>query len=537
MKALPPLSRRAVLGAAGGSLAMLGTGCGPAAEPDAADTAKGPLDRRDHKSPAGDLIRQANALDPREFGAVFDGVSDASPGLQRAVDAAHEQARPLHLPRGTALLQTPLSLIGREVHILGGGATRTAIKAGRAMPALIDAQDPTSLQLSPFTLAEVMLDGAGLADRALAITHRHHTVLDRVNVLRAKTGVWEKDTWLSRRFDCRVSECEVGWDLVGANHSSLWQGCTFTGCSRTHLHIGTQGSAMDGNSALLFRSCDVEHGGGVGVAVDGGVNAVFDACYLGENIDAEVIRNYGIIEVRGGMLAFGRVPTAVGVRPLSGRAILNGVTINGQGGSIPTLIGLDPATAPDTPGRVRMTDMNAYLPVGGTHIIGGDCLDRIPMTVFAPRLGRDWQAWSRDADVVDAAPEGQPDARTIRCRAARGAGAAMSLAGALTQQRWRERLPLYLALVYSASKPIRVRLADAAGGGPELVFADLPPAKRAVTFINVHTLAPAKPFAVLEALMAGPAAGDWLTIHEAALADGSVVRNGVGELATLALAQ
>lgn len=530
IKSEPVPSRRQLLRAAGGtSLGLLVSGAAPL--PRADERIGGPP-----FDALADLMR-ADALDARSFGAKFDNASDDAPALQRAIDAAHEQRRPLMLPGGIAILGRPLSIVGRDVSVIGAGMTATILRAGRDMPTLIDAQEPSDRIVSPFSLMRMTLHGAGVAERNLAARFRHHSFLFEVNSVSAKTGFWERDCWLARRYNCRSGNNVVGWHLVGSNHSSLWEACTITACDDVHLRLGNEGSAPDGNSALLFRGCDVEFGKGVGIDAAVAVNATFEGCYLGEGIGGDVLRNRGFVVVRGGTFFFGG-GGGVGIRPLAGKALLNQVSINAQAGGIANLINLSPAEAAATGGhgQVGITEANANLPVGGLPLLQGDPLSRVPLTTFAPRLGRNWQAWSQAATTRDERSSGDlPDGRLVTCIAAKGGAGRIGLRAPLSVSRWREAAPVYFACVYRASAPVEFALQSAQGNTTHPILT-LPASPARATAINVTTFLPADGFATIQGSMPATA-GAFFGLQELTLADGSTIRTSAGNLKTLALAE
>jgi hypothetical protein len=497
-------------------------------------------------TPADWAIRSAGAqeplafpgdqgLDARDFGARFDGTSDDSEALQRAINAAHEQRRPLSLPGGTAILGQSLSLVGRDVSIIGQGMTATVLRAGRALPTLVDVQETADRIVSPFALMRLTLDGARITERNLAVRFRHHSWLFDVYSVNADAGFWERDCWLSRRSNCRAGDSRVGWHLVGANHSSLFEACTITACHEAHLLVESQGTAPDGNMALVFHNCDVEHGAGHGIDVGAGANIVFEGCYLGENIGGDALRNQGFVLVRGGTFFFGG-GAGVGIRPLAGMATLEHVTINAQGGGIASLVNLAAAEAAGPHGQVSITGANANLPVGGDPVLQGDPLARVAMPVFAPRLGRDWQGWGQNATIREQrSPEGLPDGREVICSGVSGTGAQFGLRASLSPTRWREALPVYLACVYRSSAPFELRL-RAAGQDAGHSMIVVPASPTRATYVNVSIMAPADPFSIIEAVM--PATpGARLGLQEIALADGTAIRTPAGNLKTLGLAQ
>jgi len=527
------MSRRGALRAGGGtSLGLLlgasspaGPGTGVAGSETLAACGGGPLA----------ALLGGQGLDAREFGAKFDGTSDDSEALQRAIDAAHEQRRALRLPGGTAILGRPLDLKRRDVAIIGEGMTATALRAGRALPMLVDVEETEDRIVSPFALMRLTLDGAKVTERNLAVRYRHHSWLFELQSMSADVGVWERDCWLSRRYGCRAVDHRIGWHLVGANHSSLFEACTITACREGHLLIGNQGSAPDGNAALVLRNCDIEFGEGHAIEVAVAANVLFEGCYLGENIGGDVLRNQGFVLVRGGAFFFGG-GAGLGIRPLAGMANLEHVSINAQAGGIATLVNLAPAEAAVAHGQVSITDANANLPVGGDPVLQGDPLARLAMPVFAPRLGRDWQGWGQNATIrEERSPEGLPDGREVTCSRATAPGAQFGLRASLSATRWRESLPVYLACVYRSSAPWELRLRTPGQDAAHSMIV-VPASPTRATYVNVSIMAPADPFSIIEAAM--PATpGARLGLQEIALGDGAAFRTPAGNLKTLGLAQ
>ena len=525
------VSRRRALQAAGGAslgLAVAGSVAGDAGSGRAAAQAPdGPAE------PIAELMR-GPGLDARDFGARFDNATDDAAALQRAIDAAHEQKRALLLPGGTAVLARPLSLVGRDVSIIGQGMTHTVLRAGGKLATLIDVEEQADRIVSPFALMRLTLDGAGTTQRNLAIRFRHYSWLFEVNSVAADTGIWERDTWLSRREGCRTGDNRVGWHLAGSNHASLYERCTMTACEEMHLFIDNHGSAPDGNMALTFRTCDVEFGKGHGIEVAVAANVGFEGCYLGENIGGDVLRNRGFVSIDRGVYFFG-FGGGVGVRPLGGVARLNEVSINGQRGGIATLINLAPeeAVAEGGHGKVAITNANANLPVGGDPVLQGDPLERVPMEVYAPRLGRDWKAWAEFASISEArSPEGLPDGREVTAKSGRGW---FGLRAALTPARWRETAPVYFACVYRSTAPFQLRLRVRENTEGNLAV-NVPASPSVATYVNVSMGLPADDFGFVEVAM--PATpGARLGLQELTLGDGTTFRTPSGNLKTLALAQ
>jgi hypothetical protein len=285
----------------------------------------------------------------------------------------------------------------------------------------------------------------------------------------------------------------------------------------------------------MFRNCDVEFGAGHGIDVAHAANAVFEGCYLGESLGGDTLRNAGFVLVRGGAFYIGG-GTGVGIRPLAGVASLEHVSINAQAGGIPTLVNLTPAEAGAAAGhgKVRITEANANLPVGGDPLLQGDPLVRVPMEVFAPRLGRDWESWSRGARIEEErSPGGLPDGRLVTCSGADAQGQ-FGLRAPLSASRWREAAPVFLACVYASTAPAELRLRSASGGIGPIVILPASPAR--ATYVNVSAVLSADEFATIEIVMPATARASF-GLQELTLGDGSNIATPAGNLRTLALAQ
>lgn len=484
---------------------------------------------------AGAWIVARDAINARRFGARFDGWTDDAPALQAAVDAAHAQGAVLILPGGTALLGAPLDLRGRNVRIRGGGMERTTLKAAAAMDALIDARGAEDVIFSSFHLSDLCIDGADLAAVGLAVRYRHQSTLRDMLVMNCGTGVWERDTWLSRRFNVRAQSNDVCWHLAGSNHSSKWDACSFNGATTSSLLIRSDGTENDGNIALGFSGCDVEFGeaGGfaeVGLDVGERCEASFEACYIGEQIEGDIIRNRGKTTVRGGAVFFGYKPTSVLIRPLGGEVVIDGAEINGQEfASKANLADLQPAEIEAGGGRWQLRNCRVNIPVGGDVTIPGDTLGSTSRRTLAPRFGKSYTAAGDNVTFTDAlsaslTPPGPKGARRITCTGVTGENPVLALQAALADRDWADGEPLYLVMVYRASRPVQVKLsAGPFGVTPTLDVGVAPARETFCTYVAVEAPAPAGAVTLVEVVLPNAAAGDWLDLHRITLSsDGSI---------------
>lgn len=483
---------------------------------------------------ASDTIRvmRSSGLQASELGARFDGRADDAAALQRGIDEAARQRRPLVLPPGIALLGTPLDLKGRHVALIGSPTGNTVLKAARALPCLLDADERSEAIDSPLFLYGITLDGSHSTAIGLRLRYRHRTMFDTLAVGACETGVEELDSWLGRRINCRTRTTVTGWRLRGANHSSLWIGCSFTDARDVHLDIGAAGSANDGNDALLFQACDIEFGLGDGVRVAAGATATFDTCYLGEGIQGDVLRNAGIVLIRGGTLFVGYNADRVGIRALAGNATVDGTSVYGQTfGTLDRLAGAsaDPAAIV---GKVNFRDINLQLKLGGNPVLVGDPLGNAPMSVFAPTLGRNWQSSVHDA-VIREVDFG--DARHVHCQRVAGANPVIGFAGVLRDTAEAQVVgPAYIVIVYQASAPVELKATSGTmSRAPWQLIGTLPATSGVSTYIKADVPVEFARFVLIELLMRVNE-GDEMTLHHATIGDASVFGS---KLANLALAR
>lgn len=473
------------------------------------------------------------ALDARQFGVRFDGTSDDTAPLQRAIDAVARQGRSLVLPAGTARLTAPLDLKGRHVALLGAPTGHSILKAAGSIACLLDAYEERDVIDSPLYLYGLTLDGSGQAEAGLRVRYRHRTVFDTVAVGACRIGIDEMDAWLGRRINCRTRGTDIGWRLRGANHSSVWLGCSFTGARVAHLDIGADGTAKDGNDALLFQACDVEFGDGDGVVVAPGATASFDTCYLGENIGGDVVRSGGTVSIRGGVLFVGHRADRFGIVPQGGMVTVAESALRGQQyGALDRLVGL-PQRAGGTAGKVTFRDVNTQIRLGGDPFMPGDVLGSVAMPVFAPRLGRNWQATAHDAAIADASTG---DVRTVQCRSVSGPAPLVGLAASLTGANEARRSgSAYLIIVYTASKPVQLKFTSGPmSQAPWRFIGTLPATNETGTYVKVDVPVDFTAYSMVELIMQA-AQGDQLTLHYATVSDATML--DPGPLANLAKAR
>jgi hypothetical protein len=474
------------------------------------------------------VIRRAG-LQATELGARFDGQTDDAAALQRGIDEAARQQCPLILPSGTARLGAPLDLRGRYVALLGDPTGKTVFKAVQPLQCILNAEEPSEVIDSPLFLYGLTLDGSRSTAVGLRVRYRHRTVFDTLAINACETGVEEIDTWLGRRINCRTRANTIGWRLRGANHSSVWIGCSFTDARDVHLDIGAGGSAKDGNDALLFQACDIEYGGGDGIRIAAGATATFDTCYLGEGIDGDVLQNAGIASIRGGALFVGHKASRVGIRALAGSVMVNEASVRGQQfGTLDRLTG-----GGNTTGKVTFRDIDLQLRLGGDPTLEGDVLGRVPMRVLSPILGRNWQSTSNDA-VIEV--DSDADTRRVRCQHSTGVNPVIGLAGPLSSTaEARVAGSAYIVIVYQASAPVELKATSGImSKAPWRLIGTMPATSGVATYVKADVSVEFARFALIELLMRAQA-GDEIILHHATIGDAALF--GAGPLKDLACAR
>jgi hypothetical protein len=468
------------------------------------------------------LVREAG-LSVQELGARFDGRSDDAPALQRGIDEAARLQRPLVLPSGTARLGSPLDLKGRHIALLGDPVGRTVLQAAGPLSCLLDIEEAREVIDSPLYLYGLTLDGAGVATTGLRLRYRHRTVFDTLAIIGCKIGVEEQDSWLGRRTNCLTRATDTGWRLRGANHSSVWLGCTFTDARVAHLDIDIDGTAKDGNDALLFQGCDVEYGDGSGIVVRPGATATFETCYLGEGIGGDVLKNEGTVSIRGGVLFVGHRADRVGINALGGSVSVAEVSVRGQRfGSLDRLFGT--SSQGELSGKVTFRDINMQLKVGGDPLLPGDALGGLPMRVFAPILGHSWQATASNAAMADASVQNE---RRVRCRQITGSDPVIGLAAPLKDTAEARRGDVaYLVIVYSATKPVELKFTNGpVSRAPWRLIGTLPATQGISTYVKADVPIEFVSYSAVELIMRA-GVGDELTLHHATVSDASVLEPG-----------
>lgn len=487
---------------------------------------------RSAQAKASDFI---NALDK---GVLADGSTDDRIAMQAAIDLASGVGRPLQLPNGTIMIGAPgLDLRGRAID-MRGVPNRTTIKARATMALLINAEEAADTYYTPFNLQDVFLDGDNKVTNAnLSIRFRHGYDLSSVWSFNAFRAFRERDCYLSRHWNLRTGICQIGFHVEGSNHSSSYMACSAVGAAAAGILIEALGAEPDGNHALTFTGCDVEFGDGYGVIISANTSANFEGCYLGEQIGKSVVYNTGgVARINGGIMFWGLTPESYLAQPVGGQTIFNGSRLAAQtNGSIATMaFATDVQIAAGT-GKVRFEDINGYVPVGGDPVLSGDLLDHGPQrSVFAPRWGRVFGVENGDTTVTtDVGAGGEPNTQRVTCTSVTGANPRFGLFSPLINTFWRTGRPMYLVLVYRASKAVTVRCATDPLGTLLFNIGSAPAAATTKTFVKLDPMPGNAASGVLEFFIQGAAAGDFFELAEVYFADSTMHKQNTGDLGAL----
>jgi hypothetical protein len=465
----------------------------------------------------------------RDYGAAFDGVSDDTAALQTAINAAQTLGEPLILPSGTALISRALELRGYTVQI-HGTMGRTELRALSRGMTMINVEENDDVIYSPLLIEGVHLNGDSRARYGMRIRYRHHTELRNMLFSRCTdANVWERDTWISRRVNCRSVDSKVGWQLEGSNFDSSFYNCYNAGCTHTQWLINNSGSLYNGNNSLLFSNCGATDAVGSAMEVNGHVVVNLQSCYWGENCDGPtVVNNGGTVVFEGGTVSYGWKPSSYLVLPIGGETILEAsCQINGQDfGTIDRLTSLTAAQIAAGSGTLRLDDVKGYMITGGEQILGGDPIGYgTQRQVLVPRLGRQFTPVTHNTAVTTTNPT--PNAIRVTCDSVLGGNAILGVSAPLSLD-YRVGEPAYLVLVYQSSKPLQVRIDSAVLGAPVAMLSFPPATNTIVTHIKLDSVMPAAPAgAVFEILMPNAEARGFLELRECFLTDSTMAKKGV----------
>jgi hypothetical protein len=438
--------------------------------------------------------------------------------------------RPLYFPAGTWSF-TSFSGLGWYGSIIGDGVGVTTLKVRSAVGNALDFSESADVIISPFVLRDFTLDGNNLASNGINVRYRHQSLMQNVYVIGCTSwGIIEKDAWNSRRFNVRTTGCVNGHWLVGSNHGSQFMSCVWSGATGIHLLVQSLGTALDGNTGLLFDCCQTVDGTGQGVDISAD-SASFDGCYLGENLGGvTMICRSGTISVNGGAMFFGSTVNSYLFAPVGGKVTVTGAKINGQTFGATALL-----NSTNIGGKWSLRDCLSAMSVVGDQVLLGDVLDYGPPgLVFSKRLGRNLTSAANNATRTELF---SGNAITCTCATAPGPTPNITVTATLTgtPPEWRVGENLYLVVVYLSNAAFVARFsASAFGGAPTATIGTMPNTGSLVrTYVKLDGIIASAAYDRIEFYRDNCLPGEFIKIEEVFIADSRMLNKGVGSVGNL----
>jgi len=466
----------------------------------------------------------------KDFGAVGDGVTDDTAAFQNAIDT--EQT--IWIPNGVYLIDG-IDLKGKYPTIIGETMIGVILKAGNTVAKFIDAYETTDVQVSPVMISNLTIDGdAKVTEAGISMRYRHMSNIQNCYIKNVSStsasGIFALDCWLTSVINCRFTTCYNGLNWYGSNHRSTVNSCSFTDCSNAGITCESNGTAADGNAALVFNNCDVEFGTGLGAYLDVS-DAAFYGCYMGENLNGPSYSvDAGNILVSAGAVFFGHTTSSYAVTGNGGHIEFNKCNVIGQtNGSLTYLM------SGGLVNYYKWTDCAMNLIIGGDQYMTGDRLDYgPPAVVFAQRLGKNYTATNSNTTITNALAGN--NGRRVTCASVTGATPIIGLqCNLINNSQWLDGDNLYLVLVHKASTvgTLELKLSGSSFGGSPSTLLGVPPESASiVTYFKLDVNASNAAYVILEFLAVNCAANDYIEIQECFLADNRMLQNSATSAVT-----
>jgi len=466
--------------------------------------------------------KMSDVVSVKDFGAVGNGIADDTAAIQSAINAVTTTSGIVTFPVGTFLVSSSISLLGKYVTLQGAGMVNTVIKASSSMTSVIEIGESSDVQLSPFVISDLKINGNSLATNGINVRYRHQSVIRNTYIVGCTVGLKEKDAWINYRENVRCDNNATGIYLVGSNHNSEFNRCTVTNSSTVGFNIQSSGTVADGNLALLFNACDVEYCSGQGIIFNGS-SATFESCYIGEGVSGAIFTmTAGNVYVNGGYFLFGYTVNSYGYVLNGGNVFHNGGIVSNQGA-----LGVSGQVVGNG-GKVVFTNNALTESWGGNPVWTGDGLGYGPAaTVFAPRYGSQYTgaSYSNNIPISVTTPGSYPYAKTITATgSATGSPAIIELQATLINQGgWKIGDTLALIVVYSSNVTVNIHVSSSQWGGTPLIdLGTLPSTSGTIkTAIKADVNWGTGSYTILEFYNDSPSNGSTFTIHEAYLTDAS----------------
>lgn len=467
------------------------------------------------------------AVNVLDYGADPTGVADSTAAIQAAIDTG----KTVWIPNGTYSV-TSLNLKGKYPNIVGDGINQTIIKARSSVGKLIDAYESSDVQISPVLISNLTIDGdSKVTEAAISMRYRHLSNIDTVVIKNVNAvnsaGLFAVDCWLTVMNNSRVVDSYNGINFYGSNHRSTVNSCSFVACSNVGINCDSNGTAADGNMALVFNNCDVEFGTGLGAYLDV-TSAAFYGCYMGENLNGSSFYvDGGNILVDSGVVFFGHTTNSFAVTGAGGFVTFRNCKVSGQTNS-----GVFYLMSGGLENFYKWEDCTFSVTTGGTPVISGDRLDYgPPATVFAQRLGKNFTDTANSTTKSTMLTGASSNGRRVTCLSVTGVTPIIGLqCNLIDNAQWVDNEGLYFVMVYKASTvgTLRVQLSGGSFGiAPFTAIVDLPNSASTATIIKLDQTLANSAYTILEFLAINCAANDYIEIEECYLADNRMLQKNI----------
>jgi hypothetical protein len=475
-------------------------------------------------------VKLQESVSVKDFGAVGDGVADDTAAIQNAINTG----KTIWIPNGTYLIDN-LDLKGVYPTIIGETMVGTILKARVAVAKFIDAYELTDVQVSPVMISNLTIDGNDVVtEAAISMRYRHMSNIQNCYIKNASStfasGLFAIDCWLTLVSNCRFTSCYNGLNWYGSNHRSTVNSCSFTGCSNVGINCDSNGTAADGNNALVFNNCDVEFGTGLGAYLNVS-DAAFYGCYMGENLNGpSFFVDAGNILVSAGVVFFGHTTNSYAVTGNGGNVEFNKCKVSGQANGTLTYL-----MSGGLVNYYKWTDCSMGLVIGGDQSMSGDRLDYgPPAVVFAQRLGKNYSSSTNNTTATSALAGN--NGRRVTCNSVIGSTPIIGLqCNLINNSQWLDGENLYLVLVYKASTvgTLELKLSGSSFGGIPTTLLGVPPESASiVTYFKLDINASNAAYVIFEFLAVNCAANDYIEIQECFLADNRMLQNSASSAVT-----
>ena len=474
-----------------------------------------------------------------DFGAVGDGVTDDTAAVQAAINQAAISSGIVIFPVGTFKITSALSLVGLAVSLKGAGPSNTIIKASGALTTMVDIVEATdNLPNVAFEISGMQFDGNSTALTALTIQYRHNYSISDVFIQFVATGITTTSCYIGYNKNVRVQATATGLNMVGSNHSTVYENCTITS-------FGTAGIALnnaalgDGNQGINFIGCTVQSGVGFGIYINSNASTInFIGCYIGEEINGNLFYvEGGVVNVTGTYIQFGYAAGSYAFNIASQTAFVEveGCYITSAG--VQTLEGLVFAPTSGSPaisGKIKFVDVALSATYAGGVSFTGDPINFGPsQVVFATRYGKNYTVASSDTTVTQTTSNNE---KTFLVTGVTGASPKASMYVSLVN--WSERFNIfaqraYIVVVYKSNKSVEVTVSSGSGKvAPFKVLGTIPSSASISglysTFVLLDSDAFDAAYTTLEFNMVNPTTNDTFTLREVYFADQRMITTAPG---------